>query len=190
MRFWDAPWYDGQGVSRKHRIWINSQHQESLTICMFTLTGYRICNTSDIFLFIDNKISADAVITCWRIRYILCIFNGHLKSLIYPKNHLMFQEHCVRLVKQYLAYLGARFNEMDAGSKTLRPEWHGHFANDNFKYIFVSYVFRISIDISLKYIPKDPIDKSLPEPAMAAIVDDIYASQGHNELITSDWCKK
>ena len=64
---------------------------------------------------------------------------------------------------------------------TLRPRQNGrHFADDTFKHIFLNENVRISIEISLKFVPKSPInnipalvqimawrrsgDKPLPEP--------------------------
>ena len=66
---------------------------------------------------------------------------------------------------------------------TLRPRQHGrHFADDIFKRIFLNENVRISITISLKFVPKGPInnipslvqamawrrpgDKPLSEPMM------------------------
>ena len=66
---------------------------------------------------------------------------------------------------------------------TLRPRQNGrHFADDTFKRIFLNETFRISIKISLKFVPKGPIniipalvqimawrrpgDKPLSEPMM------------------------
>ena len=45
---------------------------------------------------------------------------------------------------------------------TLRPRQNGrHFADDTFKHIFLKENFRISIKISLKFVPKSPIDNIL-----------------------------
>ena len=66
---------------------------------------------------------------------------------------------------------------------TLRPKWNGrHFADDTFKHIFLNENVRISIKISLKFVPKGPFnnksalvqimawrrpgDKPLSEPMM------------------------
>ena len=44
---------------------------------------------------------------------------------------------------------------------TLRPEQNGrHFADDIFRCIFVNEKFCILIKISLKFVPKDPIDNN------------------------------
>ena len=70
---------------------------------------------------------------------------------------------------------------------TLRPRQNGrHFADDTFKRIFLNENFRISIKISLKFVPKGPInnipvlvqimawrrsgDKPLCEPMMASLL--------------------
>ena len=42
---------------------------------------------------------------------------------------------------------------------TLRPRKNGrHFADDTFKYIFLNENVIISFEISLKFVPKGPID--------------------------------
>ena len=82
---------------------------------------------------------------------------------------------------------------------TLRPSQHGrHFADDTFKRIFLNENIIISIKISLKFVPKGPINnipalvqimawrrpgnKPLSE-AMMVIYWRIYESLGLNELI-------
>ena len=76
---------------------------------------------------------------------------------------------------------------------TLRPRQHGHhFADDTFKRIFMNENVRISIDISLKFVPKclinniqalvqimawrRPGDKPLSEPMMVNLLTHIYLS--------------
>ena len=64
---------------------------------------------------------------------------------------------------------------MDTTFNTLRPIQNGrHFAEDIFKRIFVKENVWISIEISLKIIPKGPIDNM---PALVQII-------GLNELTT------
>ena len=42
---------------------------------------------------------------------------------------------------------------------TLRPRQNGpHFADDSFKWIFLNENVRISIEVSLNFVPKDPIN--------------------------------
>ena len=82
---------------------------------------------------------------------------------------------------------------------TLRPRQNGRrFADDTFKPIFLNENVRISIDISLKFVPKGPInnnpalvqimawrrsgDKPLSEQMMVRLLTHIYASLGLNEL--------
>ena len=83
---------------------------------------------------------------------------------------------------------------------TLRPRQNGrHFADDIFKRIFFNENVWISIKISLKFVPKGPInkipalfqimawrrpgDKPLFEPMMVSLVyRRIYASLGLDEL--------
>ena len=83
---------------------------------------------------------------------------------------------------------------------TLRPRQNGRrFADDTFKWIFLNENVRISIKISLKFVPKGPINNN---PALVQIMAwhrqttsrylnqwwlvywRIYASLGLNELIT------
>ena len=91
----------------------------------------------------------------------------------------------------------------NTSSNTLRPRQHGrHFADDIFKLIFLSKNVWISIDVSLKYIPKCPIcnipaldqimawrppgDKPLSEPMVVSLLTHGHiwdASLGLNELI-------
>ena len=76
----------------------------------------------------------------------------------------------------------ARWDEI----RTLRPRQNGrHFADDTFKRIFLKENIRISIKISLKFVPKGPInnipalvqimawrrrgDKPLSEPMMTSL---------------------
>ena len=83
---------------------------------------------------------------------------------------------------------------------TLRPRQNGrHFTDDTFKRIFLNENFRISIIISLKFVPKGPInnipalvqimawylsgDKPLSEQMMARLPMHIYASLALNELM-------
>ena len=82
---------------------------------------------------------------------------------------------------------------------TLRPRHSGrYFADDTFKRILLSENARISIKISLKFVPMGPInnipamvqimawrrpgDKPLSEPLMVRLPTRIYASLGLNEL--------
>ena len=82
---------------------------------------------------------------------------------------------------------------------TLRPRQNGrHFADDIFKCIFLNENVWIPIKISMKFVPKGPInnipalvqimawrrpgDKPLSEPMMISLQTHIYASLGLNEL--------
>ena len=77
---------------------------------------------------------------------------------------------------------------------TLRPRQNGrHFADDTFKCIFLNETFRISIKISLKFVPKGPInnipalvqimawrrsgDKPLSEPMMVSLPTHIWVTR-------------
>ena len=76
---------------------------------------------------------------------------------------------------------------------TLRPRQNGrHFADDIFKCIFLNENVRIAIKISLKFVPKDPInnipalvqimawrrpgDKPLSEPMRVSLLTHIYVT--------------
>ena len=75
------------------------------------------------------------------------------------------------------------------------PEQNGrHFTDDIFKYISTNEKFCISIQISLKFIPRGPIDnksamvpvmarrrtgdKSLPEPMLTQFTDNKFGTRG------------
>ena len=77
---------------------------------------------------------------------------------------------------------------------TLRPRQNGrHFADDTFKRTFLNKTFRISIKISLKFVPKGPIknipalvqimawrrsgDKPLSEPMMVRLLTHICVTR-------------
>ena len=77
---------------------------------------------------------------------------------------------------------------------TLRPRQNGrHFADDTFNRIFINENVRISIKVSLKFVPKGPInnmpalvqimawsrpsDKPLSEPAMVSLLTHICVTQ-------------
>ena len=64
--------------------------------------------------------------------------------------------------------VNCQFNPFDAIFNTLRPRQNGrHFADDTFKRIFLNETFRISIKISLKFVPKGPINNI---PALVQIM--------------------
>ena len=77
---------------------------------------------------------------------------------------------------------------------TLRPRQNGrHFADDTFNRIFVNENVKISINFSLKFVPKGPInniqalvqivawrrpgDKPLSEPVMVSLLTQIYVTR-------------
>ena len=77
---------------------------------------------------------------------------------------------------------------------TLRPRQNGHrFADDTFKCIFLNENVRISINISLKFVPKGPInnnpalvqikawrrsgDKPLSEPMLVSLLTHICVTR-------------
>ena len=82
---------------------------------------------------------------------------------------------------------------------SMRPRQNGrNFADDIFKCIFESEIVWFSIEISLKFVPKGPIDnipalvqimawrrrgdKPLSELMMVTLLTNIYATPGLNEL--------
>ena len=83
---------------------------------------------------------------------------------------------------------------------TLRPRQNGrHFADDTFKPIFLNENIRISIKISLKFVPKVPInniptfvqimsshrpgDKPLSEPVMVCLLMHICVAQSQDGYV-------
>ena len=87
---------------------------------------------------------------------------------------------------------------------SLKPRQNGHhFGDDVFKCIFLDENVWILIKISLKFVPKGPInnipalvqimawrrpgDKPLSKPMMVSLLTHIYASLGPNELMTTQF---
>ena len=65
---------------------------------------------------------------------------------------------------------------MDSSFNTLRPGQNGrHFADDIFKRIFLNKNVRISIKISLKFVPKGPINNN---PSLVQIM--AWRRSGHD----------
>ena len=65
-------------------------------------------------------------------------------------------------------FFGVYFTFCDKGINTLRPRQNGRrFADDTFKHIFLNKNVRISIKISLKFVPKGPINNN---PALVQIM--------------------
>ena len=67
--------------------------------------------------------------------------------------------HDIQYIK-YVNSLAPRKCGSDFNSLRLRPN-RRHFADDTFKHIFMKENVRISIKISLKFVPKSPIDNIL-----------------------------
>ena len=58
---------------------------------------------------------------------------------------------------------------------TLREEWNGHhFADNIFKYIFLNEKLYISITISLKFLPKGPINNA---PLLVQVAEQLSIEQ-------------
>ena len=70
----------------------------------------------------------------------------------------VFNNVC-RIYQNVFEITDARKNNDENMFNTLRPRQNGrHFADDTFKRIFLKENVRISIKISLKFVPKSPID--------------------------------
>ena len=110
-------------------------------------------------------------------------------------------QHDVSILSSILSYfynLGVSFFEAYHIAYscfiTLRPRQNGrHFADDTFKYIFLNEYVIISAKISLKFVPKGPInnipalvqimdwhqpgDKPLSEPMMVSLLEHICVTR-------------
>ena len=130
-----------------------------------------------------------------------------------PTNKL---ENCIKnfVKKMHLKLLSAKCVSFCWGLNTLRPRQNGrHFADDTFKRIFLNENVRISIKISLKFVPKDPInnnpalvqimawrrsgDKPLSEPMMVCFLTHICVTRPQwvnmftgSHLITPWYCRR
>ena len=124
-----------------------------------------------------NKEECEALITLYREP----VVNSKVWSLLYTG-------YCITAVLNTVLCL-TMFN-------TLRPRQNGrHFADDTFKCVFLSENVRVSIEISLKFVPKDPInsnpalvqimawhrsgDKPLYEPMMVRLLLHICVTRPH-----------
>ena len=76
---------------------------------------------------------------------------------MYKRNNL---DGCKTSPVKGPALLASRLVSLyEQGLNSLRPRQNGrHFADDTFKRIFLKENVRISIKISLKFVPKSPID--------------------------------
>ena len=130
------------------------------------------------------------------------IYKNCIDKWIDPDCHCGYCVLCA--TKTLLNYI--RFIKMNAGHiyfNSLRPRQNGrHFADAIFKCIFLNENVWIPINISMKFVPKGPInnipalvqimawrcpgDKPLSEPMMVSSTTHIYASLGLNELTGAD----
>ena len=86
--------------------------------------------------------------------------NAHHNRTSQLRQTRMLCCHCMR-------YLASTFRQIKS-INTLRQRQNGrHFADDTFNRIFVNENFRISIEFSLKFVPKGPINNI---PALVQIV--------------------
>ena len=117
------------------------------------------------------------------------------KFSVLNRIHLKYVCKCP-INKTTKIYPGHRFCRQTASYNlnTLRPRQDGrHFADDTFKLIFLNENVRISIKISLKFVPKGPIknipalvqimawrrsgDKPLSEPMMVCLLTHICVTR-------------
>ena len=125
---------------------------------------------------------------------------------IYRKQHnanmftlLISLAHNYTYYERFYWYFSHKLWTGHTSINTLRPRQNGrHFPDDIFKWIFLNENVWISVKISLKYVPKGPInnipalvqimawrrsgDKPLSEPMMVGLPTHIYESLGLNEL--------
>ena len=102
----------------------------------------------------------------WRhyLNQYLLLANWTLKN----KLHWNFNQYSTILVKESLEMSCAKRRMLWFGLDTLRPKQNGRcFADDTFKCIFLNENVRISIKISLKFVPKGPINNI---PALVQIM--------------------
>ena len=115
--------------------------------------------------------------------------------------NILHDNGCRQIHKYSMKYAYAFCCDLSFGYvfNTLRPRQNGrHFPDDIFKWIFLNENVWILINISLKFVPRGPInniptlvqvmawrrpgDKPLSEPMMFRLPTYIYASLGLNEL--------
>ena len=82
--------------------------------------------------------------------------------------HKCYQERSMYICMLEMIKTYRRLNLCTDGINTLRPRQNcSHFADDTFKHIFVNENVRISIKISLKFVPNGPINNI---PALVQIM--------------------
>ena len=104
-----------------------------------------------------------------------CSFDGFRKCVIlgYSKTYLWCLRDDMKLIIQVDWYVAnqwflLRSCSMENNLTTLGPRYIGrHFANDNFKHIFLNKNVRVLIKISLKFVSKGPINN---HPALVQIM--------------------
>ena len=88
----------------------------------------------------------------------------------------MFKRFCLDRVR--VASIGNESTTKFSQFNTLRPRQHGpHFADEIFKCVLVNENMWISIKISLKFVPKDPINSI---PALVQIM--VWRRPGYKPL--------
>ena len=114
--------------------------------------------------------------------------------MVWRYNHLFYADDLVLLspsalgmqkllseCEKYASEYGMKFNENKSvvlNFNTLRPRQNGRrFADDTFKRIFLNENVKISIKISLKFVPKGPINKPLSEPMKVSLLTHICVTR-------------
>ena len=94
----------------------------------------------------------------------MSVGNRHTRRLIDWSTSVAFNLPKYNIVNRYIAKHYVRCNVTSSVVEllnTLRPRRNGrHFADDIFKCIFLNENIRISIEISLKFVPKGPINNN------------------------------
>ena len=109
-------------------------------------------------------------------------------------SEILIKTHTFSFKKMHLKILSAKWRQFCLALNTLRPRQNGRrFADDTFKRSFLNENVRISIKISLKFVPKGPInnnpvlvqimawrrsgDKPLSEPMMVTLLTHICVTR-------------
>ena len=120
-------------------------------------------------------------------------------------HHVWSGGWCIPAPYPLLLYILSRLLWYWGLINTLRPRHNGrHFADDIFKCIFLNENASIAIKISLKFVPKGPInnipalvqimawrrpgDKPLSEPMMVSLLTHICVTQPQWVKASEHWC--
>ena len=137
---------------------------------------------------------------CSNISQILMLYKtwGHYNKFVSIKSLRVYYWYIKIPQCRCTEYMG--FEDVAFYVNTLRPRQNGrHFPDDSFKWIFLNENIWISIEVSLKFVPKGPInnipalvqimawrrpgDKPLSEPMMVSLLTHICVTR-------PQWVKK